>query len=113
MRVAFGHARRNLYTARFELQVKQTPQRKASSTASAEVKRIKIRAFLVGGSFERAGEVDAELAALIIISAFAELAAPELITELLAAADEMLLLEQAAGLPPSPWLSVLDILEGR
>ena len=72
------------------------------------MKRIKIRAFLVGGSFERAGKVpkptlvrtprfwsrkvDAELAALIIISAFAELAAPELITDMLAAADGMLLL---------------------
>ena len=75
------------YTAQFELQVKQTPQRKASSTASAEVKRVKIRAFLVGGSSGQAGKVDAELAVLITISAFAELAAPELITDMLAAAS--------------------------
>ena len=102
-----------LYTARFELQVKQTPQRKASSTASAEVKRVKIRAFLVGGSSGQAGKVDAELAVLITISAFAELAAPELITDMLAAADGVLLLKLAAGLPPSPWLSVLETLEGR
>ena len=68
---------------------------------------------MVGGSSGRAGKVDAELAALIIISAFAELAAPELITDMLAAADGMLLPELAAGLPPSPWLSVLETLEGR
>ena len=68
---------------------------------------------MVGGSSGQAGKVDAELAVLITISAFAELAAPELITDMLAAADGMLLLELAAGLPPSPWLSVLGNLEGR
>ena len=66
------------------------------------MKRVKILAFLVGGSFERAGKADAELAGLITISAFAELAAPELIIELLEAASGKVLLELAAWFPSTP-----------
>ena len=77
------------------------------------MKRGKILAFLIGGSFERAGKADAELAELITISAFAELAAPGLIIEVLAAASGKVLLELAAWFPSSPWFSILGTLEGR